>query len=81
MSGPILQPGLIPVYKGLLFDGTQVAFKRFKNCSVVGDDSFTHEVQVIASVRHVNLVTLRGYCTATTNLEGHQRIIGEWESS
>ncbi|KAK7242962.1 hypothetical protein RIF29_37744 [Crotalaria pallida] len=63
------------VYKGLLFDGTQVAFKRFKNCSVAGDDSFTHEVQVIASVRHVNLVTLRGYCTATTNLEGHQRII------
>ncbi|KAK7255287.1 hypothetical protein RIF29_28694 [Crotalaria pallida] len=70
-----LTAGLIPVYKGLLFDGTQVAFKRFKNCSVAGVDSFTHEVQVIASVRHVNLVTLRDYCTATTNLEGHQRII------
>lgn len=63
------------VYKGFLFDGTQVALKRFKNCSVAGDASFTHEVQVIASVRHVNLVALRGYCTATTNLEGHQRII------
>ncbi|KAK8473498.1 hypothetical protein PHAVU_001G147001 [Phaseolus vulgaris] len=59
----------------MLFDGTQVALKRFKNCSVAGDASFTHEVEVIASVRHVNLVTLRGYCTATTNLEGHQRII------
>ncbi|KAK7336705.1 hypothetical protein VNO77_17251 [Canavalia gladiata] len=63
------------VYKGMLLDGTQVALKRFKNCSVAGDASFTHEVEVIASVRHVNLVTLRGYCTATTNLEGHQRII------
>ncbi|TKY62497.1 LRR receptor serine/threonine-protein kinase RKF3 [Spatholobus suberectus] len=63
------------VYKGVLLDGTQVAMKRFKNCSVAGDASFTHEVEVIASVRHVNLVTLRGYCTATTNLEGHQRII------
>ncbi|CAL0310332.1 unnamed protein product [Lupinus luteus] len=63
------------VYKGFLLDGTQVAFKRFKNCSVAGDASFTHEVEVIASVRHVNLVTLRGYCTATTKFEGHQRII------
>ncbi|XP_054825777.1 probable LRR receptor-like serine/threonine-protein kinase RKF3 [Prosopis cineraria] len=63
------------VYKGLLLDGTEVALKRFKNCSASGDASFTHEVEVIASVRHVNLVALRGYCTATTNLEGHQRII------
>ncbi|XP_027351886.1 probable LRR receptor-like serine/threonine-protein kinase RKF3 [Abrus precatorius] len=63
------------VYKGLLSDGTQVALKRFKNCSIGGDTSFAHEVEVIASVRHVNLVALRGYCTATTNLEGHQRII------
>ncbi|KAG4916052.1 hypothetical protein JHK87_053609 [Glycine soja] len=47
------------VYKGVLFDGTRVALKRFKNCSVAGDASFTHEVEVIASVRHVNLVALR----------------------
>lgn len=63
------------VYKGILRDGSEVALKRFKNCSVAGDASFTHEVEVIASVRHVNLVALRGYCTATTPLEGHQRII------
>ncbi|KAL5793018.1 hypothetical protein ACOSP7_001612 [Xanthoceras sorbifolium] len=63
------------VYKGLLRDGSEVAFKRFKNCSAAGDAIFTHEVEVIASVRHVNLVALRGYCTATTPMEGHQRII------
>ncbi|KAJ9543240.1 hypothetical protein OSB04_022947 [Centaurea solstitialis] len=63
------------VYKGFLTDGSEVALKRFKNCSAAGDASFTHEVEVIASVRHVNLVALRGYCTATTAFEGHQRII------
>ncbi|KAF8394481.1 hypothetical protein HHK36_020689 [Tetracentron sinense] len=63
------------VFKGILPDGSEVALKRFKNCSASGDESFTHEVEVIASVRHVNLVALRGYCTATTHYEGHQRII------
>ncbi|KAJ6329216.1 hypothetical protein OIU77_010817 [Salix suchowensis] len=63
------------VYKGELPDGSLVAFKRFKNCSAAGDSTFTHEVEVIASVRHVNLVALRGYCTATSPFEGHQRII------
>ncbi|KAL3531390.1 hypothetical protein ACH5RR_010712 [Cinchona calisaya] len=63
------------VYKGVLPDGSEVALKRFKNCSASGDATFTHEVEVIASVRHVNLVALRGYCVATTPYEGHQRII------
>lgn len=63
------------VYKGVLPDDSEVALKRFKNCSAAGDASFTHEVEVIASVRHVNLVTLRGYCIATTPFEGYQRII------
>ncbi|CAI9781145.1 unnamed protein product [Fraxinus pennsylvanica] len=49
------------VYKGVLPDGSEVALKRFKNCSASGDASFTHEVEVIASIRHVNLVALRGF--------------------
>ncbi|KAL6597754.1 hypothetical protein ACP70R_046559 [Stipagrostis hirtigluma subsp. patula] len=63
------------VYKGVLRDGAEVAVKRFKNCSVAGDAAFAHEVEVVASVRHVNLVALRGYCIATTPREGHQRMI------
>uniref|UniRef100_A0A1J3JHZ3 non-specific serine/threonine protein kinase n=1 Tax=Noccaea caerulescens TaxID=107243 RepID=A0A1J3JHZ3_NOCCA len=63
------------VFKGVLADGAEVAFKRFKNCSAGGDANFAHEVEVIASIRHVNLLALRGYCTATTPYEGHQRII------
>ncbi|KAK7827357.1 putative lrr receptor-like serine/threonine-protein kinase rkf3 [Quercus suber] len=63
------------VYKGILPDGFEVALKRFKNFSAAGDESFEHEVEIIASVRHVNLVALRGYCTTAVHLEGHQRII------
>ncbi|KAK9292329.1 hypothetical protein L1049_020295 [Liquidambar formosana] len=63
------------VYKGALLDGSEVALKRFKNCSAFEDATFAHEVEVIASVKHVNLVALRGYCTATIPMEGHQRII------
>ncbi|XP_037421649.1 probable LRR receptor-like serine/threonine-protein kinase RKF3 [Triticum urartu] len=63
------------VYKGVLPDGAEVAVKRFKNCSAAGDAAFAHEVEVVASVRHVNLVALRGYCIAATQREGHQRMI------
>ncbi|KAJ0054398.1 hypothetical protein Pint_01108 [Pistacia integerrima] len=57
------------VYKGVLPDGSEVAFKRFKNCSASGDANFTHEVEVIASVRHVNLVALRGSGNALDVIE------------
>lgn len=63
------------VYKGVLENGSQVAIKRFKNCSIGGDGTFAHEVEVIASVKHVNLVSILGFCSATVPLEGHQRII------
>eukprot|EP01018_Ginkgo_biloba_P040132 Gb_29221 [translate_table: standard] len=63
------------VYKGFLADGSVVAVKRFKNCSPAGDPGFVHEVEVISSIRHRNLVALRGFCMAPASLEGHQRII------
>lgn len=63
------------VYKGVLADGSLVAVKRFKNCSPAGDPEFVHEVDVISSIRHRNLVALRGFCVAPGSLEGHQRIL------
>lgn len=63
------------VYKGVLPNGSEVAMKRLKNCSALADSSFIHEVEVIASIRHVNLLSLRGYCTTNVSLESHHRII------
>lgn len=63
------------VYKGTLADGTEIAVKRFKNCSPAGDDEFFHEIEMISTVKHRNLVPLRGCCVDKTDLAGHQRII------
>ncbi|XAR49082.1 Non-specific serine/threonine protein kinase [Bertholletia excelsa] len=63
------------VYKGVLANGSEVALKRFKNCSASGDTDFAHEIKVIASVKHVNLITLRGYCTGTDTTGIHHSII------
>ncbi|GFY91979.1 receptor-like kinase in in flowers 3 [Actinidia rufa] len=64
------------VYRGKLQDGSEVAVKKVQELlSVGGNTSFAHEVEVIASVKHINLVNLRGYCTATEPLQGHQRMI------
>lgn len=63
------------VYRGVLQDGTEVAVKRFKNFSAAGDENFAHEVEVIASVCHINLLPLRGYCVAKSQrFVGHERI-------
>lgn len=53
------------VYKGDLPDGTPVAVKRLKNPdSVVGDDQFHTEVEVISLAVHRNLLHLIGFCIA-----------------
>ncbi|CAL1369151.1 unnamed protein product [Linum trigynum] len=65
------------VYRGTLQDGTGVAVKRFKNSSrsSFGDETFAHEVEIIASVKHVNLLALRGYCVTRAGQKSKQRII------
>lgn len=63
------------VYRGTLEDGLEIAVKRFKNISAAGDDEFFHELEVISSVRHRNLVALQGCCVDKTDLVGHQRLI------
>lgn len=49
------------VFKGILNDGTSVAVKRIDG-EEHGEKEFRSEVAAIASVQHVNLVRLIGYC-------------------
>ncbi|XP_028755800.1 probable receptor-like protein kinase At5g20050 isoform X2 [Neltuma alba] len=51
------------VFKGILNDGTLVAVKRI-NGEERGKKEFKSEVAAIASVQHVNLVRLIGYCNS-----------------
>jgi len=53
------------VYKGHFPDGTPIAVKRLKDHdSVIGDDQFHTEVEVISLAVHRNLLHLIGFCTA-----------------
>lgn len=49
------------VFRGILNDGTSVAVKRIEG-EEHGEKEFKSEVAAIASVQHVNLVHLLGYC-------------------
>ncbi|GMH04495.1 hypothetical protein Nepgr_006335 [Nepenthes gracilis] len=49
------------VFKGILNDGTHVAAKRIDS-EERGEKEFRSEISAIASVQHVNLVRLIGYC-------------------
>lgn len=51
------------VFKGILTDGISVAVKRIDG-EEHGEKEFRAEVAAIASVQHVNLVRLMGYCCA-----------------
>jgi intracellular septation protein A len=49
------------VFKGTLADGSTIAVKRIKWQSS-GETEFKTEITIIASLQHVNLVRLLGYC-------------------
>ncbi|KAF6162837.1 hypothetical protein GIB67_029106 [Kingdonia uniflora] len=57
------------VFKGELKDKTAVAVKRVERAEY-GELQFRKEVGAIASVQHVNLVRLRGYCSHQTEIWG-----------
>lgn len=58
--------GSASVFKGILNDGTEVAVKRIDGEDGGGEKAFKSEVAAIASIQHVNLVRLLGYCIAST---------------
>ncbi|CAI9280782.1 unnamed protein product [Lactuca saligna] len=62
--------GFGSVYWGQLWDGSQIAVKRLKVFSNKAEMEFAVEVEILARVRHKNLLSLRGYCA-----EGQERLI------
>lgn len=50
------------VYRGKLGDGSLIAVKKVVNTELEGDAEFFREVEIISSLRHRNLVPLRGCC-------------------
>ncbi|KAJ7951908.1 Pti1-like kinase [Quillaja saponaria] len=62
--------GFGSVYWGQLWDGSQIAVKRLKVWSNKAEMEFSVEVEILARVRHNNLLSLRGYCA-----EGQERLI------
>ncbi|XP_019087494.1 PREDICTED: receptor-like serine/threonine-protein kinase SD1-8 [Camelina sativa] len=69
-SNKIGKGGFGIVYKGRLLDGQEIAVKRLSKISTQGIAGFKTELSLIASVQHVNLVQLLGYC-----FEGGEMII------
>ncbi|RDX66537.1 putative leucine-rich repeat receptor-like protein kinase, partial [Mucuna pruriens] len=53
--------GFGTAYKAVLDDGTVVAVKRLKNVSVGGKRDFEHRMELLGSLRHINVVALRAY--------------------
>lgn len=62
--------GFGSVYWGQLWDGSQIAVKRLKVWRNKAEMEFAVEVEILARVRHKNLLSLRGYCA-----EGQERLI------
>ncbi|KAL5994626.1 hypothetical protein ACLOJK_024679 [Asimina triloba] len=62
--------GFGSVYWGQLWDGSQIAVKRLMVWSSKAEMQFAVEVEILARVRHKNLLSLRGYCA-----EGQERLI------
>eukprot|EP01018_Ginkgo_biloba_P014755 Gb_04637 [translate_table: standard] len=74
-SNVIGEGGFSTVYRGTLSDGSPIAVKRFKDYTAKGDINFTHEVQVISSVRHRNLMPLKGYCIERNEEGSHEQLL------
>ncbi|ESW07755.1 hypothetical protein PHAVU_010G156500 [Phaseolus vulgaris] len=58
------------VYWGQLWDGSQIVVKRLKVWSNIDETEFTVELEILARIRHKNLLSFRGFCA-----EGQERLI------
>ncbi|XP_040362400.1 G-type lectin S-receptor-like serine/threonine-protein kinase RKS1 isoform X3 [Rosa chinensis] len=54
--------GFGSVYKGILYDGKEIAVKRLSKFSGQGVEEFKNEVLLIAKLQHRNLVKILGCC-------------------
>ncbi|KAF3445409.1 hypothetical protein FNV43_RR10585 [Rhamnella rubrinervis] len=54
--------GFGTVYRGTMPDETVVAVKKITNLGTRGKKEFLTETAIIGSIRHVNLVRLKGFC-------------------
>ncbi|XP_057860941.2 probable LRR receptor-like serine/threonine-protein kinase RKF3 [Cryptomeria japonica] len=63
------------VYRGTLADGSRIAVKRFKDFRQRAEEEFSHEVQVISSTKHRNLLPLKGYSVGIIDQDPEQVLV------
>nr|XP_023926807.1 putative receptor-like protein kinase At4g00960 isoform X3 [Quercus suber] len=64
------QGGFGAVYKGMLYNGQDIAVKRLSTNSGQGDLEFKNEVRLVAKLQHRNLIRLLGFC-----IERNERLL------
>ncbi|KAE8714935.1 G-type lectin S-receptor-like serine/threonine-protein kinase RKS1 [Hibiscus syriacus] len=64
------QGGFGPVYKGVLYNGKEIAVKRLLNSSGQGLQDFKNEILLIAKLQHRNLVRMLGCC-----IQGEEKML------
>ncbi|KAL5579412.1 hypothetical protein UlMin_011854 [Ulmus minor] len=70
LNNKLGEGGFGTVYKGMLFDGSEIAVKRLSKYSGQGVEEFKNEVMLIAQLQHRNLVKILGYCA-----QGEEKMI------
>lgn len=62
--------GFGEVYKGMFFNGQEIAVKRLSRSSGQGIEEFKNEVVLVAKLQHRNLVRILGFC-----LDGEEKML------